>query len=61
VRFWDALTEHHFSASKLDLGDEAYRSARDEGAGIPFQRAVEMAGSSAPQTSAASGIDQIFV
>jgi len=43
VRFWDALTDRHFGAAKIDLGEEAYGLAWSEGAAVPFERAVEMA------------------
>ena len=46
VRFWDALNDRHIGAAKLDLGDEAYRSARDEGLGVPFEAAMVRAMSS---------------
>jgi tetratricopeptide (TPR) repeat protein len=43
VRFWDALTDRHFNAAKIDLGDEAHGLAQSEGSAIPFERAVEIA------------------
>jgi len=43
VRFWDALTDRHFGAAKIDLGEEAYGLAWSEGAAVPFERAVETA------------------
>jgi tetratricopeptide (TPR) repeat protein len=49
VRFWDALTDRHFGAAKIDLGEEAYGLAWSEGAAVPFERAVEMALGAGPR------------